>query len=215
MASTPIVEVRHLFKSYTRGGQVVPVLYDLSFDIAEGEYLALMGPSGSGKSTLLKLLSGLYAPESGRISIGGLDTTAAAGLFAFLPQFPQLYSGSILENLRIFSGTTDREHLIAVAKDTGLDAWVSTLPMGYLTVVASGGGNFSGGQRQMLALTAILASSRPILLLDEAMSNLDWVSRRRLLECPQFQGRTVIYSSHEEILTAVHQGDKAFSHPPA
>lgn len=177
------------------------ILQGRSLQVEPGTFHHLEGPSGSGKSTLLKLLGGLYLPESGRISIGGLDTTAATGFVAFLPQFPQLYSGSILENLRIFSGESDQDRLVAVARQTGLDAWVSTLPMGYFTVVANGGANFSGGQRQLLALTAVLASPRPILLLDEAMSNLDWVSRRRILTCPHFQGRTVIYSSHEEILT--------------
>lgn len=81
-----------------------------------------------------------------------------------------------------------------------MDEWVKTLPMGYQTMVASGGGNFSGGQRQLVAISAVLASNKQLLLLDEALSNLDWVSRQRILQCRRFQGRTIIYASHEEVL---------------
>src|SRR5882724_9604581 len=73
MTGAPIVEIRRLFKSYRRGGQAVPVLYDLSFDIADGEFLALMGPSGSGKSTLLNLIAGIDKPDSGELRIDGED----------------------------------------------------------------------------------------------------------------------------------------------
>src|SRR5580765_6875063 len=73
MPGAPIVQIRHLFKSYRRGDQVVPVLHDLTFDIAEGEFLALMGPSGSGKSTLLNLIAGIDKPDSGELRIGAED----------------------------------------------------------------------------------------------------------------------------------------------
>jgi ABC-type bacteriocin/lantibiotic exporter with double-glycine peptidase domain len=176
----------------------------MNLQVPIGAFHHLKGPSGSGKSTFLRLLAGLYSPDSGRIGIGSLDIAAAAPYMAFLPQFPHLYSGSILENLKIFSGEATQDHLVAVARDTGLDAWVSTLPMGYQTIAASGGENFSGGQRQLVSLSGTLASNRQILLLDEAMSNLDWVSRNQILKCPQFLNRTVIYASHEEIL--IHTG---------
>src|SRR5512139_1214942 len=71
----PIVEIRNIFKSYRRGSQIVPVLEDITFDIAEGEFLALMGPSGSGKSTLLNLIAGIDKADSGTIKVGGIDIT--------------------------------------------------------------------------------------------------------------------------------------------
>jgi len=176
------------------------ILQGSNLRVKPGTFHHVKGASGSGKSTLLKLLAGLYTPDTGRISMGGLDSAAANNLMVFLPQFPQLSSGSILENLRIFSGDRPKAHLFEVARETGLDEWVNTLPMGYQTMLASDGGNLSGGQRQLVAITAVLASDKQLLLLDEALSNLDWVSRQRILQCPRFQGRTIIYASHEEIL---------------
>src|SRR5258706_10903398 len=72
----PVVEISNLVKSYRRGGQVVPVLTNITFNIAAGDYVALMGPSGSGKSTLLNLIAGIDKPDSGFLRVGGIDITA-------------------------------------------------------------------------------------------------------------------------------------------
>lgn len=184
------------------------ILHGSNLRVEPGAFHQVKGASGSGKSTLLKLLAGLYTPDSGRIRVGGQDSVAATSLMVFLPQFPQLSSGSILENLRIFSGDRPQDHLFKVAQETGLDEWVKTLPMGYRTIVASNGSNFSGGQRQLIGITAVLASDKQLLLLDEALSNLDWLSRQRILQCSYFQGRTVIYASHEEVIVGTSNLDK-------
>jgi ABC-type bacteriocin/lantibiotic exporter with double-glycine peptidase domain len=176
------------------------VLQGLSLKVQPGAFHHLPGPSGSGKSTLLKLIAGLYSPDRGSISLGGLDPRAASRFMVYLPQFPQLLSGSVMENLKLFSGGATQKRLQEVANETGLATWVATLPMGYQTIVASGGANLSGGQRQLIAITAILASGKKLLLLDEALSNLDWMSRARIIRSPRFEGRTVVYASHEEIL---------------
>ncbi len=75
-SAPPMVSIRDVSKSYRRGSRPVPVLEDISFDIAEGEFLALMGPSGSGKSTLLNLIAGIDTVDSGTILVGGLDISA-------------------------------------------------------------------------------------------------------------------------------------------
>jgi len=184
-----------------RYGEDAPwVLQGLSLRVQPGAFHHLPGPSGSGKSTLLKVIAGLYAPDRGSVSLGGLDPRAASRFMVYLPQFPQLLSGSILDNLKLFSGGATQKRCLEVAEETGLAAWVATRPMGYQTVVASGGANLSGGQRQLIAITAILASGKKLLLLDEALSNLDWVSRARIVRSPRFEGRTVVYASHEEVL---------------
>src|SRR5919206_4602990 len=71
----PIVEIQNLSKAYRRGGQIVPVLSDITLDIAEGDFIALMGPSGSGKSTLLNLIAGIDKPDGGELLVGGEDIT--------------------------------------------------------------------------------------------------------------------------------------------
>ncbi len=176
------------------------ILQGRGLQVEPGRFHNLQGPSGSGKSTLLKVMAGLYEPDSGSVSVGGMDARAASKLMAYLPQFPRLLSGSIQDNLRILSGGAPAHHLQEVAKDTGLGTWVGTLPMGFHTHLAEGGGNLSGGQRQLIAITAVLASSKPLLLLDEALSNLDWLGREQVLRSRYFEGRTVVYASPEEVL---------------
>jgi putative ABC transport system ATP-binding protein len=81
--TTPLVEIRHLAKSYRRGGQVVPVLSDITLDIQSGDFTALMGPSGSGKSTLLNLIAGIDKPDSGLLRVGGVDISSLDELASF------------------------------------------------------------------------------------------------------------------------------------
>ncbi len=113
-----------------------------------------------------------------------------------MPQFVDLYGGSIKDNLQILSGQTDWERILAAARESGLDDWVRILPMGYASILPSGGGNMSGGQRQLIVLTAIMATHQRILLMDEAMANLDGLRQRRILESPWFRDKTILYASH-------------------
>lgn len=175
------------------------VFKGFSLTIQPGDKVLLGGASGCGKSTLLKLAAHLYEPGQGRITLGGSNPAEAKPKIAYLPQNVQLFSGSILENLRLFSGGASRTNLLEVAERTGLSAWAANLPMGMETIAAPGGENFSGGQRQLIALTAVIASSRPILLLDEALANLDPLSKEAILTGGLFRGKTVLLVSHEPL----------------
>jgi ABC-type bacteriocin/lantibiotic exporter with double-glycine peptidase domain len=189
------VEVRDLWFRY--GDDLPWVFAGLNLVVEPGELRHIEGPSGFGKTTLLKLVAGLYEPARGSIRVSGETPQAARERVAYLPQFVRLFDASILENLRIFSGGAALDQLMATAELTGLAKLVDELPMGYDTLLAQGGENFSGGQRQLIALTAVLASAKRILLLDEAMANLDPVRRAGLVCNPLLENKTILYTSHD------------------
>jgi len=172
------------------------LLAGVSFRVAWAEQHPLLGASGSGKTTTLRLIAGLLRPTRGTVRVMGRDPAKVRDHIAYLPQDARLSAGSILHNLRTFSGA-DHGDVMRAAMRTGLSAWVSTLPMGFETVVPALGGTLSGGQRQWIALTAAVASRRKLLLLDEAWSQLDRLTRARLRSALAFEGRTVISVAHE------------------
>lgn len=179
---------------YTPDGPWILKGYNLR--VEAGEKFTLTGPSGFGKSTILRLLAGLYSPEKGTISIGGLSPQAARHKILYLPQFVQLYGGSIIENLRVLSGGSPLERLLAVSQQTGLHNLVAALPMNYNTVLPHGGKNLSGGQRQFIAMTAALASGRGFLLLDEATSGMDGLMHFSSMEFTNLHLATIVFAAH-------------------
>ena len=198
--SRPGIEIRNLWYRY--GDERKWIFDGLNLRVAPGEIHHLRGPSGFGKTTLLKLVAGLYDPTAGAIRIGGRPPQEAREALIFLPQHIYTFNASVRENLQLFSAGAPFSRLMQVAELTGLAEWVEQLPMGYNTLLAPGGGNFSGGQRQLIALTAALASDRPVLLLDEATANLDATLVRRLALSPLLSGRTILYAGHDSRLTA-------------
>ena len=166
-----IVVMDDVWFRYTPMGPWILREYQLRVEL--GERHTIRGPSGSGKSTIMRLVAGLYMPERGTIRVGGLTPQDARSSILFLPQNVQLYGGSILDNLRVISGGASREGLMDAARRTGLQPFVQTLPMQFDTLLPHGANSLSGGQRQLIALTAALASQRSLLLLDEPLANLD------------------------------------------
>lgn len=175
------------------------IFKNFNFMIAPGEKVVLRGPSGCGKSTLLRLIASLYTPQMGKIAIGGIAPSQAKAILSYLPQSIRLFNGSIMENLRLFSGGAGREALMAAAEITRLNDLVANLPMGFETIICQGGDNFSGGQRQLIALTAVAASARQVMLLDEAMANLDPIAKERLFASELLHGKTVLLACHEDV----------------
>jgi ABC-type bacteriocin/lantibiotic exporter with double-glycine peptidase domain len=172
------------------------VLRDYSLRVRRGEFLRVCGASGGGKTTILRLIAGLVEPERGSVRVFGAPPTQAERAFAYLPQDAHLLEGSILTNLTLMSGAGP-DALAAAQRATALDTWVETLPMRLETLLPPGGKTLSGGQRQWIALTAAVASARPIVLLDEPTSHLDRPRREQLDLERLFAGRTVVMVSHE------------------
>jgi ABC-type bacteriocin/lantibiotic exporter with double-glycine peptidase domain len=170
-------------------------LEDYQLRVETGAVVQLEGRSGAGKTTLLRLVAGLLPPQRGQVSVFGRNPTQARGALFYLPQRVHLFEGSIIANLRLMSGA-EPERIADAASVTGLEDWVAGLPMGWETPLPPGGGNVSGGQRQLIALTAALASDRPLLLLDEAFANLDRPTQARLWRRNAFAGRTVLMVNH-------------------
>lgn len=200
-AGRPAIEIRNLWFRYASDRPWVFSGFDLR--VAPGELHRLDGASGFGKTTLLKLVSGLYEPCDGSISIGGCSPQQARDRMIYLPQHVRMLNASVRDNLRLFSAGAPLQRILRAAELTGLAEMVEQLPMGYDTLIAHGGGNFSGGQRQLVALTAALAADRQILLLDEATANLDALSAGRVMSSSLFQGRTVLCAGHGRKLGVV------------
>jgi ABC-type bacteriocin/lantibiotic exporter with double-glycine peptidase domain len=197
--SKPPIEIRDLWFRYSEDRPWV--IAGLNLVIEPGRVHRLDGPSGFGKTTLMKLVAGLYEPCSGEILIGGRAPRDARSDMIFVPQHVRTFNASIRENLSLFSGGASFAQIMQIAERTGLAEMVQDLPMGYETLLAHGGGNFSGGQRQLIVLTAALASNRSVLLLDEPTANLDASYVRRLTQSELFSGRTVLHAGHDTKLT--------------
>ncbi len=159
-------------------------LQNITFAVKAGQTVAIIGPSGSGKSTLVNLLAGLYHPQSGRILIDEYDiaTVSPSALrtqMGIVPQECYLFSGTILENITLWSSEYTEQQAIAVAKLAQADSFIQTLPLKYNTPVGERGSMLSGGQRQKIAIARALLRNPRILIFDEATSFQDSESERR------------------------------------
>lgn len=171
------------------------ILENHSWRVERNTFVRLDSPSGSGKSTLLRMLAGLLPPARGTARVFGMDAREARHLVLYVPQHSSLLEASIGENLRLLSGASDEE-IQQVARQTGLAELLETLPMGVETPVAAQGQNLSSGQRQLVVLTAAFASKRPVLLLDESLSQIDTGLRNRMKWPALLKNRTVIAVEH-------------------
>ena len=156
----------------------ISVLKNVSFDIAAGEKLAIVGSTGSGKSTLIRLLGRFYDFADGQIFLDGFDLNHIHShdlrrrVGVVLQDF-HIFSGSIADNIALGDPAIGREQVIASARTVNAHDFISALPQGYDTQLAERGQNLSQGQRQLLAFARVLAADPEILVLDEATANID------------------------------------------
>jgi len=171
-------ELRFDGVSFAYDGASGPALSDISFDVAEGEFVALVGPSGAGKSTLFTLLLRFHDPDSGAIRIGGVDIRRLPleqlrAMISVVSQDIWLMHGTVEDNLRIARASATTEEIEAAARAAQIHDFIADLPQGYRSAVGERGALFSGGQRQRIAIARALLKDAPILLLDEATSSVD------------------------------------------
>ncbi len=169
------IEFRHLTFGYDPRD---PVLHDVSFTVAPGEKLAVVGPTGSGKSTLIRLLGRFYNFADGTIFLDGIDLNriragdVRARVGVVLQDF-HIFSGTILDNIHLGNPAISREDAIRAARMVHADAFIEALPAGYDEPLVERGQNLSQGQRQLLAFARVLAADPEILILDEATASID------------------------------------------
>ncbi len=163
----------------------VPVLHTISLTVPPGGCLVLTGPSGSGKSLIVEILLRFRTYE-GNITVGGIEISdlakdAVHDLIAAVPQRPHLFNGTIRDNVMLGNVLADEEQLHRALYDSGLDAWVASLPDGLATQVGINGSAVSGGEGRRIALARALLKNAPILLLDEPTEGLDAATEREVI----------------------------------
>ncbi len=201
-----IVEIRNVYKSYHRESLTVPVLHDITFDITEGEFLALMGPSGSGKTTLLNLIAGIDKIDKGTIRVGDVDITTLsetelahwrANHVGFIFQFYNL-----IPVLKAIENVELPLHLTSLPKkERRSHAEMALTMVGLAHRMDHYPGEMSGGEQQRVAIARAIVTDPTILVADEPTGDLDRISAEEILSMMERlneeMGKTIIMVTHD------------------
>ncbi|MEZ5538099.1 MAG: thiol reductant ABC exporter subunit CydD [Thiolinea sp.] len=204
------IHLKNLNYTYPDGRQA---LNNVNLTIHAGETLALVGSSGAGKSTLVNILLGFLLPERGQVMIGNddlgdIELTEWRKQLAWVPQKPQLFSGTVADNIRLGQPDAEMSEVVTAAKQAGATEFIAALPEGYDTVIGEAGRGLSGGQVQRLALARAFLRDAPLVILDEATAHLD-AETEQVLQAAIDQlasTRTVIMIAHR--LHTVERADR-------
>ncbi|MGH7260947.1 MAG: ABC transporter ATP-binding protein, partial [Nitrospiraceae bacterium] len=191
----------------------VPVLQGLTLDVRPGERLALVGPSGAGKSTMLKLLMRFYDVCGGAILVDGYDLrdlplAFLRGRIGFVQQEPFLFNGTVRDNIAYGDLAADQERIEAAARAARAHEFIMELPEGYDTWVGERGVKLSVGQKQRVAIARVLLKDPPLVVFDEATSNIDTETEVKIREALDnlTRGRTTFIIAHR--LSTLHNVDR-------
>ena len=226
-AGRPGVAFEGVTFSYPGGRR--PALQHVSFRVACGERVAVVGRSGSGKSTLVWLLQRLYDPQQGRVLVGDVDVRALRfhalrAQMAVVLQDSYLFHGTIADNLRLGKPDATVEELEAAARAANAHEFIARLPRGYDTVIGERGQRLSGGERQRVAIARALLRDAPILVLDEALSSVDAENEALIQQALDrlMEGRTTLVIAHRlssvvgcDRILVLQDGDLVESGTPA
>jgi ABC-type multidrug transport system fused ATPase/permease subunit len=210
-AKLPEVNLRSLTFAYRENAK--NALTGVDMDVGAGQTVAVVGPSGSGKSTLVNLLLRFYDPREGVVRIGGVDARDYAlnylqSKIAVVFQETYLFSGTIVDNIRMARPCATDGEVIDAAKAANAHDFITTLPQGYQTVIGERGATLSGGERQRLAIARAVLKDAPLLILDEATSSVDARSEALIQQALEgiMKDRTTIVIAHR--LSTIKNADK-------
>ena len=196
------------------------VIHDFSMCVLPGQTCAIVGETGSGKTTLVKLLMRFYDPQSGRITLDGVDLKSlsrqqARSAFGMVLQDTWLFSGSIMENIRYGRPDATDEQVMQAARHAHADHFILTQPGGYEMQINEEADNISSGQKQLLTIARAMLADKPVLILDEATSNVDTLTEHRIQRAMStlMAGRTSFVIAHRlstireaDVILVMHEG---------
>lgn len=193
------------------------ILHGINMNIANGEYVALVGPSGSGKSTIAKLIAGMWDVKEGAVTVGGTDIREIPmdmyqDKIAYVSQDNYLFNETVRDNIRIgkVNGTATDEEVEEVATLSGCHDFIMSLENGYDTIVGSGGSHLSGGERQRISIARAMLKNAPIVILDEATAYTDPENEAVIQEsvAKLVADKTLIVIAHR--LSTIMNADRIF-----
>jgi ATP-binding cassette subfamily B multidrug efflux pump len=191
----------------------LPVIHELDLHIRPGEMIGIVGTTGAGKSSLMSLLCRFYDVQTGSIQIDGTDIRDISQetlhrMIGLVQQEPYLFSGSIIDNVRLFDESISRETVIDACKFVGADSLITRLKDGYDTRLSERGSGLSAGERQLISFARIVVFKPRILILDEATANLDSQTEQLIQSALQVvsKGRTTLVIAHR--LSTIMQADR-------